>query len=94
MIGFTPVKSTFGSIQQVAEFEMARFGLAYYTETLDEPDVTKLWHYVRSDRTGQWYDVSFTPYGRMTQDDLFELANMIGQVEEYEFMQACACEFD
>ena len=84
MIGFTPVTSMFGSIQHTAEFEMARFGLAYYTELCQEDDVDKIFHWVRSDRTGTWYYLDFTPYAKMTQDDMFELANMIDQVEEYE----------
>jgi hypothetical protein len=94
MISFTPVNSLFGSIQQYADFQQARFGLAYYTDLDREDDNEKLSHYVRSDRTGDWYEVDFTPYNHLTQDDLFELAQSIDRVEEYEIACSVGCEFD
>lgn len=92
MIGFQ--EAHYNPSNEGAEFQQARFGLAYHIWTEYEDDNIKFWHYVRSDRTGTWYYVEFTPYSKLTQDDLFELAGMIDQTEEYEISSANSCEFD
>lgn len=94
MIAFTPVKSQFGSIQQYADFQRACFGLAYYTELDLEDDNQKLTHYLRSDRTGDWYEVDFTPYDLLNLSQLGDLSDMIDLFEEYEISTATSCEFD
>jgi len=58
-------------------FEMAYFGLAYYTELELEDDNRKICHYVRCDGTGELYSVGYSPYNKMTQDDLFNLSQTI-----------------
>lgn len=58
-------------------FQMSYFGLAYYTEMELEDDNRKLYHYIRCDGTGQFYEVDYSPYNLMTQDDLFEASQLI-----------------
>lgn len=92
MIGFSEIKK-YNPIT-FADFQQARFGLAYYTSLDVEDDNQKLSHFVRSDRSSKWYEVDFTPYNYLTQDDLFQLAGMIDQIEEFEITWATSCEFD
>jgi hypothetical protein len=75
-------------------FRKAAFGLAYYTYADVEDDNVKEFHYVRFDGSGEWFEITYSPYRLLTSEHLADIANIVSQVEEYELYDSCGCEFD
>lgn len=77
-----------------ADFEFALEGFQYLTELDIEDDNKKLTHYIKNDLNGNVYQIDYTPYSRLSKDQVMSIIESVWLTEEYDLYTNQQCEFD
>ena len=82
MIGFYPVNEYISG----KEFQCALDGFSYYIDYMDEGDNVKMHHYIYDDHSCIMQEVDYSPYMRLTKDQLIEICSIIALTTDYDLL--------
>ena len=74
------------------EFDVGSY--SYFTNQEIESDNIKIYHYIKSDLTGEVYNVDHSPYSYMNKTDVSDMITMIELMRNFDLNNSQESEFD